>query len=360
MLTMTPIARLRAVPLFDGLPDAALALLDDTMWRRYATGDVLIDAGASETAIFVILSGRVAIELDRIRIAGRGANEIVGEQSFIDGQPHSAIVRASEMVTALRLPPELVRAYQAEAAFRESLLKVVSTKLREATADRWERYAEHERLFAEFGAHVGPEARDALLRAVRTGGNFGAARHADVFLLYSDLRGFTAASEAVDDPIDVANALTMYFDDMVNIIHRHGGWVDKYVGDAILAVWNMPGLDRASADDVLQAAIDMINASRRHRLGDVELRTGVGLNAGRVFMGNVGSARKRQFTVIGAPVNLAARLEGKSKTLGDVVCGPAFVSELGESARRSLTPTEPQEIAGVAGDLILHVYRENA
>jgi class 3 adenylate cyclase len=359
MLTVMTKAQARAVPLFAGLPDDALGLLDDTMWRRYIVGEVLVPVGETQTNIFVVLTGRVAVELDGIRIASRGPNEVVGEQSFIDEKPHSALVRVTEMTTALRLPPPIVRELKRYPAFGDALLKILSGKLREATGDRWERYAEHERLFAEFAAHVGPEIRDAMLREVRTGGDYGAPRHADVAILSSDLRGFTSATENVEDPNDVAAALTSYLDDMVEIIHRHGGWVDKYVGDAILAVWHMPGLPAIAADAPLRAAIDMVSASPKHQLGGVPLRTGVGLNYGRVFMGNVGSLRKRQFTVIGGPVNLAARYEQKSKTLGPIVCGPGYYATLDDATKASLERTAPQEIAGIVDSTVLYVYTEN-
>jgi class 3 adenylate cyclase len=359
MLTVMTKTQIRALPIFSGLPDDALNLLDDTMWRRYAAGEVLVPVGETQTNIFVLLTGRVVVELDGIRIASRGPNEIVGEQSFIDEKPHSALVRVTEMATALRLPPQTVRDLKRYPAFVDALLKILSGKLREATSDRWERYAEHERLFAEFAAHVGPEVRDALLRGVRTGTDYGAPRHADVALLSSDLRGFTSATQNVEDPNDVAAALTAYLDDMVEIIHRHGGWVDKYVGDAILAVWHIPGLPVVGADAPLRAAIEMIQASPNHQLGGLPLRTGVGLNYGRVFMGNVGSLRKRQFTVIGAPVNLAARYEQKSKTLGAIVCGPDYYATLDDATKASLEPTAPQEIAGIVGSTVLYVYSEN-
>ena len=261
-------------------------------------------------------------------------------------------------MTALRLPPQTVRELKRYPAFVDALLKTLSGKLREATADRWERYAEHERLFAEFAAHVGPEVRDALLRGVRTGTDYGEPRHADVAVLSSDLRGFTGATQNVEDPNDVAATLTAYFDDMVEIVHQHGGWVDKYVGDAIMAVWNFPGLPEVSADSALRAAMQMVRASPRHTLGCVPLRTGIGINRGVVFMGNVGSARKRQFTVIGDAVNLASRFEQKSKTLGDIVCGPEYVTTLDEATKALLTPSDPQEIAGIEEKTVLYTYTE--
>jgi class 3 adenylate cyclase len=103
----------------------------------------------------------------------------------------------------------------------------------------------------------------------------------------------------------------------------------------------------------------MVRSSRNHDIGGVPLRTGVGINHGRVFMGNVGSQRKRQFTVIGGPVNLAARLEQKSKTLGPIVCGPGYYATLDDDTKASLEPTAPQEIPGIVGSTVLYIYTEN-
>jgi class 3 adenylate cyclase len=355
MLTVVSAAELHALPLLAALPEEALALLDDAMWCRFAPGEVLIPVGETKTNIFVLLKGTVAINLKGIRIASRRKGEVVGEQSFIDHLPHSAEVRADEHVTALRLPPQTVEQLKQFPEFVDSMLRTLSGKLREATSDRWERYAEHERLFGEFAAHVGPLVRDALLR---TGSKYGEPRHAGVVVLYSDLRGFTKMTAQIADPNDVAATLTAYFDDMVEIIHRHGGWVDKYVGDAIMAVWNFPGLPEVSADSALRAAMQMVRASPRHTLGCVPLRTGIGINRGVVFMGNVGSERKRQFTVIGDAVNRASRFEQKSKTLGDIVCGPDYVTTLDEATKALLTPSDPQEIAGIEEKIVLYTYTE--
>jgi class 3 adenylate cyclase len=355
MLTVVTEAARRALPLLADLPADALALLDDEMWCRFAPGEVLIPVGETKTNIYVLLKGAVAIDLQGIRIATRRIGEIVGEQSFIDHLPHSAQVRADEHVTALRLPPETVEQLKRYPEFVDGLLRTLSGKLRDATADRWERYAEHERLFGEFAAHVGPHVRDALLR---TGAKYGEPRHSDVVVLFSDLRGFTTASAGVDDPNVVAAVLTAYLDEMVEIIHSHGGWVDKYVGDAIMAVWNFPGLPAASPDAALRAAMEMVHASGHHALSGTPLRTGVGINRGTVFMGNVGSQRKRQFTVIGDAVNRASRFEQKSKTLGDVVCGPDYYLTLDEATKALLTPTEAQEINGIKEKIVLYTYTE--
>ena len=92
MLTVVSAAELHALPLLAALPDDALALLDDTMWRRYAAGEVLVPVGETQTNIFVLLTGPLRSSLTGIASPAARPNEVVGEQSFIDEKPHSALV----------------------------------------------------------------------------------------------------------------------------------------------------------------------------------------------------------------------------------------------------------------------------
>lgn len=149
----------------------------------------------------------------------------------------------------------------------------------------------------------------------------GGARK-DVTVLFSDVRGFSALSETAD-PAELVAQLNEYFGEMVGIVFRHQGTLDKFVGDAVMAVWGTvtsagPGEDCRRA---VQAAIDMLAAADKMRRRWVEesraeLRLGVGLNHGPAVFGNIGSEEKMEPTVIGDSVNLASRLEGLTKRYG--------------------------------------------
>ncbi|MCL2139626.1 MAG: HAMP domain-containing protein [Treponema sp.] len=137
-------------------------------------------------------------------------------------------------------------------------------------------------------------------------------------ILFSDIRSFTTISEGMA-PDDLVNSLNRYFSGQVDIIYNRKGVVDKYIGDAIMAFWGAP---EAHNDDALQsvlAGLDMIdnvaefNINQR-RLGKPEFYVGVGINFGEVTVGNIGSERKMDYTVIGDSVNLASRMEGLTKT----------------------------------------------
>jgi adenylate cyclase len=133
-----------------------------------------------------------------------------------------------------------------------------------------------------------------------------------VVVLFSDIRGFTPLSEKMS-PDAIASLLTDYFTEMVEIVFRYGGTLDKFMGDALMALWGAPIARVDDADRATRAAVAMqqvlgrLNA-RWKLQGRPPLSVGIGLNAGEVFAGNIGSQRRLEYTVIGDAVNIAARL----------------------------------------------------
>ncbi|GAC1515962.1 MAG: adenylate/guanylate cyclase domain-containing protein [Gemmatimonadaceae bacterium] len=133
-----------------------------------------------------------------------------------------------------------------------------------------------------------------------------------VAVLFSDIRGFTALSESMK-PDDMASLLTEYFTEMVDCVFRHGGTLDKFIGDAVMAQWGAPIGEDDDADRAVAAAGDMMLAlsalnARWASAGRPQLEIGIGLGYGEVFAGNIGSERRLEFTVIGDTVNTASRL----------------------------------------------------
>jgi class 3 adenylate cyclase/HAMP domain-containing protein len=156
-------------------------------------------------------------------------------------------------------------------------------------------------------------------------------------ILFSDIRGFTTISEGLA-PDDLVNSLNRYFSGQVDIIYSRKGVVDKYIGDAIMAFWGAP---EKHEDDALQsvlAGLDMIDAlagfnENQRGLGKPEFRVGVGVNYGEVTVGNIGSDRKMDYTVIGDAVNLASRMEGLTKTYRvDMLITESVYAELNRPA----------------------------
>jgi adenylate cyclase len=152
--------------------------------------------------------------------------------------------------------------------------------------------------------------------AARIAGEPGAAtlggEKRRVAVLFSDLRGFTALSEAMR-PDEIAGLLSEYFTEMVECVFRHGGTLDKFIGDAVMAQWGAPIGEADDPDRAVRAALDMTGAlaalnARWREQGRPELEVGIGLNYGEAFAGNIGSERRLEFTVIGDTVNTASRL----------------------------------------------------
>jgi len=134
----------------------------------------------------------------------------------------------------------------------------------------------------------------------------------DVVILFSDIRGFTSMSETMD-PDDVAQLMREYFTEMVEIIFRHGGTLDKFIGDAIMALWGAPFATEDDADKAMRAAIDMqrklVELNEHWKTtGKPPVKIGIGLNFGNVFAGNIGSEQRLEYTVLGDAVNTASRL----------------------------------------------------
>jgi len=136
-------------------------------------------------------------------------------------------------------------------------------------------------------------------------------------ILFSDIRSFTTISEGMA-PDDLVQSLNRYFSGQVDIIYGRNGVVDKYIGDAIMAFWGAPGKHDDDALQSVLAGLDMLDAvaafnEKQRALGKPEFHIGVGLNYGEVTVGNIGSERKMDYTVIGDSVNLASRMEGLTK-----------------------------------------------
>ncbi|MDR0322651.1 MAG: HAMP domain-containing protein [Treponema sp.] len=152
-------------------------------------------------------------------------------------------------------------------------------------------------------------------------------------ILFSDIRSFTTISEGMA-PDDLVNSLNRYFSGQVDIIYNRNGIVDKYIGDAIMAIWGAP---EKHEDDALQSVLsglEMIDAisgfnANQKKLGKCEFHIGIGLNYGEVTVGNIGSERKMDYTVIGDAVNLASRMEGLTKTYhSEILISESLFEEL--------------------------------
>ena len=137
----------------------------------------------------------------------------------------------------------------------------------------------------------------------------------DVTLLFSDIRGFTTLSET-RKPEEVIALLNRYFSLQVDVVFRHGGSLDKFIGDCIMAIWGAPLDDPDHARHAVACALEMADTLQafKRELGaeHIDFDVGIGLHSGPAVLGFIGS-RKREYTAIGDTVNLASRIEGLTK-----------------------------------------------
>jgi adenylate cyclase len=142
----------------------------------------------------------------------------------------------------------------------------------------------------------------------------------ELSILFSDVRNFTTMTESAD-PMELIKTLNEYLSEMTDVIFKYDGITDKFIGDGILAYWGAFTPGKNHAELASRAALEMLERlavlNERWKVeGRKELAIGIGINTGEVVFGNVGSGKKIEFTVIGDPVNLAARLESQTKEFG--------------------------------------------
>ena len=183
---------------------------------------------------------------------------------------------------------------------------------------------EREELRDLFGRHVGEDvARAALDRGIELGGEVR-----DVAVLFVDVVGSTSLAESCE-PEEVVTLLNRFFDVVIQVVHDHGGFINKFEGDAALAVWGAP----VTIDDIHTCSLQAARVlSQRLRQEVRDVRASIGVSCGRAVAGNVGTHERYEYTVIGDPVNEAARLTTAAKETDQLVMVNQALVEAADSA----------------------------
>ncbi len=162
-------------------------------------------------------------------------------------------------------------------------------------------------------------SEDVMKRVIQNIDNLGlGGKKAVVTVLFSDIRGFTTMSEQMSAE-QVSEILNEYFTEMEPIITKYNGVINKFIGDAVMAIFGEPIQDKNHAQNAVKCAFAMLEKVKELqkkwvREGKPKIEIGVGINTGVVFVGNIGSVNRMEYTVIGDTVNLASRLESYNKT----------------------------------------------
>ncbi|MBD3251626.1 CHASE2 domain-containing protein [Candidatus Uhrbacteria bacterium] len=198
---------------------------------------------------------------------------------------------------------------------------------------------ERRKIKALFSRYVSPSVVETILEDPTKLHLGGERRRMTVF--FSDIRGFTSISESME-PEELVTHLNSYLDQMTDIVFKHDGVLDKYIGDAVMAFWNAPFDQEDHALRAVKTALDMNRAldqmNEDRAFGDHEFRIGMGMNTGDMIVGNTGGKVHTDYTVLGDHVNLASRLESLTKEYGvRILVSQATVDELrGEVLVRKL------------------------
>jgi len=195
-----------------------------------------------------------------------------------------------------------------------------------------------------FGQHVSPPVVERLLA-------IGAAEISEmrrVCVMFVDIRGFTEAARR-RTPAEIVARLDAVFEILVDIVDRHNGVVNKFLGDGLLAIFGAPIDDPHEASNAVAAAREMLGAVAASNVGNPwPIRLGIGIHIGQAVAGTVGSPRRKEYTVVGDTVNLASRLESLNKDVGSELIVSDAVREAAGDAIGDARPLGPVSVRGYA------------
>ena len=335
-----------------GLKDVITTPFDDTG----GAGGVLVHATLADN----VLSGFVA---DR---AGRGVDAGVTLLAGLASGAAAALLPVGWAVAAVAglavaLAIALTRA-EAAGLWIGAVPPMAAAALALFGGVAWRYFVEDRakrRIRELFGRYVSSDVIRQLEEDPARAGLGGQRR--EMTVLFSDIRGFTAASER-GTPEEVVAQLNEYFGAMVEVLFRHRGTLDKFVGDMVMGLFGAPLDDPRHADHAVAAALEMTAVLDRLNAGWVaagrpRLDIGIGINTGEMVAGNIGSSAIMSYTVIGDAVNLGARLESLNKEYGtrilisqatkDALTTPVVTRRIGEvTVKGKSQPVVVHEVTG--------------
>jgi adenylate cyclase len=316
---------------------------------------------------------------DRLLLANRAAHERLGFDSSAEQQMIGEVIGHPELLDALSgqrngsgphplsevvLPAGetfSISVAPVRGADDEMIGRV--TVLQDITAIKELERREQERLRSVLRRYVSPQVVEEVLAG---GGDLGAPVERDVVVIFADIRGYTALTEGLPPRVLVEQVLNRYFTAMTEVLYRHGGTIDKFLGDGLIGVFGSPIAREDDLQRSLLAAVDLQRAfqviSRRwseeiHR----DIGMGIGVGYGRAVVGNIGSEQRMDYTLIGDVVNTASRLNGIAQA-GQVLVAHQLIDALPGhwSAPWPLRPIERVQLKGKQEPLLVYEIQYEA
>ena len=305
--------------------------------------DVLNARNYNESILKSLSNGVITLNVDRVvikaneavqRILGRPEQDLVGRTAvevFADNpwvvESVDKVAQTGEVETAV--DAELKLCGDEVASTNMVIVPLIDVSeqpigfmlvLEDITAEK--------RIKSTMARYMTKEVADRL---IETGEEALGGQSQIATVLFSDIRSFTSISEQLG-PRETVSMLNDYFTDMIEVIFSHRGILDKYIGDAIMALFGAPFPSAEDADNAMTVANEMVRVLRhfndkRRDAGKLSLDIGIGISTGELVAGNIGSPKRMDYTVIGDTVNLAARLEGATKYYGVKVLFSEFTAE---------------------------------
>lgn len=307
---------------------------NESILRSTSNGIMAFDESGALTSAnpaAITLFGQGSVDLGML--LGQSAEDIFGQQNSWVLMALRTVAETGDVESSrdsdLTCPNGVVVSVNLTAApLREANATVVGTLL------IFEDLSAEKRTLDTMARYMDKEIVDQVMKS---GGALEGSEQ-EVTMLFSDIRGFTSISEAIGAR-ETVSMLNEYFTDQFDVIKRNGGILDKYIGDAIMALFGAPFARSGDADRAVQAAVDMVHSlrgfnERRAAAGKTTIEIGVGLNTGQAILGSIGSPKQMGYTAIGDSVNLASRLEAATRLYGvDIL--------MSESTLHSLTAPVP-------------------
>lgn len=299
--------------------------------RKFKAGDRIFEENDRGDEMFIIRSGKVKIFRRRegrdIILATLGRSDFFGEMAIFTGQPRSASAEAVTDAELEGLTRQSFRTYIKEPVIWR-LLETMSRRIREIDDKMQDLLIEDElrKVIQLFRRYVSPQVVDEILKTTAGAEIDLSGELREVTVLFADIRNFTSIAEQME-PHEVVNLLNTYLGEMTHVVFRYDGTVDKYIGDAIMAVFNAPVIQTDHALLAVNAAFQIQRAVDTLRETQPSIAVGVGINTGPAVLGNIGTELHLDYTVIGDAVNVASRL-CREAAPGQVLISPGTFKQV--------------------------------